>query len=248
MKSFIAAIFLMVSLCVASADTTNGVFYIDQSVECRLLAQNGDTTNILTAGKTYMDVTGTSIVELNNTNKTTYYFSGGLVVQAAPSSVFSIDVFDQDVKNLAEQPRKAVFGSHNISLTFTKGEFAVIYPQADNVSSLTINTPYAAYQMSVGKFLFRVSEKSAIGYVGEGMMQVHGDKNKVDTTDKGKLAVAIPFQDSANGMTDKILTSIKSLKPEDTANYIKPLVEADKKTNDIQFVVIGGRVLGVLEK
>lgn len=248
MKAFIASFLLFLATAVASFGqtvNTNGVFYVDNAVECHLVSQNGSIqTNALTAGKTYM-VTDSALVELVSSNKTTFYLSGGPMVEVAPSSTFSIDVFDQEVNNLDAQPRRADFGTHNISMTLGIGEFSIVYPNSNANSSLTVNTPFATYVLNGGKYFFRVSDKSAIVYVVEGMMQMHGEKNRVDDTKKGSLAVAIPFIDPGSGLPDKILTSIKSLKDEENERYATPVLLAEKKWSNVGFIVVGGRVIGV---
>ena len=246
MKSFVASVLLFLAVCIASADSisTNGVFYVDNAVECHLIAQNGTvTTNNLTAGKTYM--VGDVLLELQNGEKTTYYFSGGPLIECSPSSVLSINLFDQEVNNLLEQPRKASFGSHNLGITLDKGEFSIVYPSTNLQSSFTINTPFATYEVSNGKYFVRVSDKSSIAYTLEGIMQVHGEKNRTEKTSKGNLAVAIPFSDPGTGVEDKILTSIKTLKQEENDRYASPILLAEKKAANVGFIVVGGRVIGV---
>lgn len=243
MKAVLTAFLLfVVTTCATFGNLTNGVFYVDSAVECHLISQNGSvTTNQLTAGKTYM--TSDVLVELHTTNKTTIYFSGGPMIETLPDSTLTINVFDQEVKNLDAQPRKAEFGSHNLGVTFNKGEFNISYPTTDANSQLTVNTPFATYQLGNGKFFYRVSDKSAIAYVLEGTMQMHGDK-KVEKTSKGNLAVAIPF----NEVEDKILTSIKTLKQDENDRYAAPVIIAEKKLGNVGFIVINGRVIGVWAK
>ena len=222
---------------------TNGVFYTDSAIQCHLISQNGAaTTNQLSAGKTYL-VTDT-LIELQTSNTTTLYFSGGPMIEASAASLITVNVFDSEVKNLNAQPRKADIGSINLGLTFGKGEYSVIYPNIDANSSLVINTPFASYQLGGGKYFFRVSDKSAIVYVVEGSMQMHGDK-KVDKTSKGNLAVAIPFADPGSGVEDKILTSIKTLKQDENDKYSTPVLLAEKKWGNVGFVIVGGRVIGI---
>jgi len=230
-----------------AADMTTGVFYADRSVECHLIAPNGSsTTNQLAAGKTY--TVENALVELEVTNQTTFYFAGGPMIGVGPKSTFSINLFDAEVKNLDSTPRKAEFGTHNLSLSFTMGEYAIIYPNKDVNSSFTLSTPFTSYQLNGGRYFVRISEKSVIAYVLEGMLQVHGDKNRVDKTEKGKLAVAIPFTDPASGIEDKIITSIKPLNPEEMERFAAPILQVEKKWADVQFFVVGKQVIGVWMK
>lgn len=228
------------------ADMTNGVFCADSDVESHLIAQNGAiTTNQLAAGKTYM--VGNALVELRpstNTTFTTFYFSGGILVDVSPKSTLTLNLFDQEVKNIDSIPRKAEFGTHNISLSIGNGEYSIIYPNKDQYSSISISTPFTSYQLFGGKYFFRVSDKSVVAYVLEGTMQVIGDK-KSDKTERGKIAVAIPFSDSDSGVSDKIISSIKTVKPEETTRFSSPILMAEKKANDIQFFIINRSVVGI---
>jgi len=248
MKAILASILLVVSSAFAfGAELTNGVFYLDTPTEAHLIAQNGAArTNHLIAGKTYMvdDV----IVEFESTNKTMFYLSGGPIVEASSHYSFSVNVFDQEVKNFDLQPRQADFGIHNINITFTKGDFVVIYPNASPDSSLVVSTPYATYQLGAGRYFFRVTEKSVVVFVLEGMMMVHGDKNRVEKTDKGKLSIAVPLSDPLSGVDDRWVMSMKNLKQEEIDRFGSPILLAERRLQNIRFVVINGRVIGVLLK
>ena len=245
MKTLLLSLF--VSTALYGSDFTNGVFYADKSVECRLISQSGaTTTNQLSVGKTYM--VGNALLEIDIPEKTTFYLSGGPMIEAGFKSTLTINLFDQEVKNLSAAPRKAEFGNHNIGLTFSRGEFSVVYPNKDSNNSLTVSTPFSSYQLNGGKYFFRVSEKSVVAYVLEGMLQLHGEKNRVDITDKGKLAVAIPFTDPSSGIEDKIISSIKPLKPEEIERFSSPVLMAEKKWADVQFYIVGNQVIGIWMK
>ena len=127
MKSLILAFFLFAAGALASAaEMTNGVFYVDNPVSCHLVSQNGAvTTNDLVGGRTYM--VGNTLLEMETTNKTAFYFSGGPLVEAGAKSKLSVNLFDQEVNNLDANPRKPDYGSHNLSLKFDVGEYVVIY-------------------------------------------------------------------------------------------------------------------------
>src|ERR1035437_8812336 len=181
MKSIILSILLAASSLFAA----DGVFYVDKPVVAHLIAQNGATvTNNLIAGSTTM-VGTTTLMELCPSEKTKIYLSGGPTIEADAGSVLSINAFDQEVKNLANSPCLATFGNHNISLGLTKGNFSVTYKAQDENSTCAISTPLALYQMNVGKFLFQISNAKSLVYVLDGMMSVHGDKNRVDASKKG---------------------------------------------------------------
>lgn len=247
MKTFILVFLLFVAGATASAsELTNGVFYVDNPVDCQLIQQNGvTTTNTIVSGKTV--TVGNSLMEITTGPKTLFYFAGGPLVEVSAKSSISVNLFDREVKNLKSMPRKAEFGTCNLSLMFNIGEYCVIYPNTDSNSSLTITTPYTSYEIQNGKFYFRVTDRSAIVYVLEGMMNVHGDK-KVDKTAKGNLAIAVPFVDPASGLNDKVVTSIKPVKQEETDKFTAPVILAEKKWADVQFFVLEGKVVGIWMK
>lgn len=248
MKSFLFSILLLVCTSLYGGQTTNGVVYFAQPTECHLIAQNGVIkTNQLVAGKTYMVINENAIAEFSSALPSSYYLSSGIVISTGTNASLSIDVFDQEINNLSAQPSKAAFGSFNVSVTLTTGEFVILCPSFPQGASFTVNTPFASYEISGGKYLFRVSDKSVVAYVGEGTMQVHGDKS-VDKTEKGKIAVAIPFHDPTSGIDDKIVTSIKMAKTDESSRYTQPIDATVKSVQPIEFVVISGNVIGVLMK
>lgn len=245
MKSILLSLLLF--FCVAAhAGPTDGVVYVAQPTECHLIAQNGvELTNKLVIGKTYSVMNNNCVEEFTNANKSTYYLSGGTIVSTGTNSTFSIDVFDQEVNNLSDQPRAVDVGAFNLSLTLSSGEFIVICPIFPEGSSFTINTPFASYELSAGDYLFHVTDKSVMAYVQDGMLQVHGDKT-VEKSEPGKLAMALQFHDPSGTVDDKVITSVKSAKSDEAARYKQTIVDTVNSLQNIQFVVISGKVVGVL--
>ena len=232
MKAIILS-FLMAASSLLAAD---GVFYVDKPIDSHLIAQNGAiTTNHLIGGSTTM-VGGATLTELCPSEKTTIYLSGGPVIEADAGSVLSINTFDQEVKNLTNSPSLAAFGSHNISLTLTKGNFSVTYKAQDENSTCAVSTPLALYQMNVGKFLFQVSDAKSLVYVLDGMMTVHGDKNRVDAAKKGSKSIT--------GQIDtEIATTTRPINPAESSTIATQT--RDLASAAIQFIVIDGQVRGV---
>jgi hypothetical protein len=231
MKAIILS-FLMAASSLLAAD---GVFYVDKPVVSHLIAQNGaTTTNNLVGGSTTM--VGTGLTELCPSEKTTIYLSGGPVIEADAGSVLSINVFDQEVKNITNAPCLAAFGSHNISLGLMKGNFTVTYKAQDENSTCAISTPLALYQMNVGKFLFQVSDAKSLVYVLDGMLSVHGDKNRVDAAKKGSKSIT--------GQIDtEVATTTRPINPAESSTIATQT--RDLASAAIQFIVIDGRVRGV---
>lgn len=232
MKSIILSFLLAAS----SLFAVDGVFYVDKPVMVHSIARSGATvTNNLSAGSTTM-VGSTTLTELCPSEKTTIYLSGGPTIEADAGSVLSINTFDQEVKNLTNSPCLATFGSHNISLMLTKGTFSVAYQVQDANSTCAVSTPLALYQMNVGKFLFQVSDAKSLVYVLDGMMTVHGDKNRVDFAKKGSKAIT--------GQIDtEVATTTRPINPAESSTIATQT--RDLASAAIQFIVIDGRVRGI---
>ena len=242
MNLFLTTIVLFFTINLVSADLTNGVFYVDSAVECHLLSSEGYAeTNHLVSGRTYM--IGNAIAEMNITNSTDFYLSGVGLLEAGTNSMFSLAIFDQQVENLADNTSRALFGMHNISVMLNKGEFSIVYYGGSN-SSFTISTPLASYELVGGKYFFRVGQ-SDIAYVLEGSIQVHGDGKRVDKIEKGKRVLSVPMSDSSSGISDKVISNIKSLSSNDSTRFATPILEADKRTDNIQFFIVNGHVIGI---
>ncbi len=247
MRAIFTAIFLFASTLMG-ADMTNGVFYTDTNAAGASLAQNGvSNPRRLEAGHTYSTGVDT-ILEVKTTNAVAFFFSGGPLVQTGTNAEFAVLLFDQEIENIGETPRKAKFGSHMLNLSLTKGDFSIVYFNKDANSRVNVNTQYADYELVGGKYFFRISGKSALVYVLEGGMTAHGDKGSADTVDKGTLAVAVPFGDAESGLEDKIVSSYKKAKTDETEKFASPVLVAEKRTNDIGFFVVDGKVVGILLK
>ena len=231
MKTVILALFLAASTLFAA----DGVFYVDKSVETRVIAQNGaTTTNVLPSGATGF-VGNSTITELRPSEKTTFRLPSGPIISADGGSVFSINVFDLEVKNLTNQPCLAEFGSHNISIVITKGNLNVTYPAQDENSSFTIASPLAMYQLNKGQFIFQISDQKSLVYVLDGMMTVHGDKSRTDSAKKGSKSIT--------GQIDtEVATTTRPINQQESSTLA---TMQTKDSASVYFIVIDGRVRGV---
>lgn len=237
MKSLILSFILFVAVGLNADMTNNGVFCVDTPCECRAILQNGaTTTNQLIAGKTY--TVGNMLFEILATNRTMFYFSSGLVIYVSPQSTMTINLFDQEVKNLDAQPRKAEFGSHNLSLVFNKGTFFVAYPSQDSNSTFAISTPLAMYQMNPGKFVFQISEQKSLVYVIDGMLKVHGDKTRIDLAKRGNKVIT--------GQIDtEVATTTRNINQTESKDISSSQSEIDTKSLNVQFYIVNGQVIGI---
>ncbi|HQI44460.1 MAG TPA: hypothetical protein PLC59_00080 [Bacteroidales bacterium] len=232
MKTLIFIFILMAS----SLFATEGVFYVNKSIISHQIAQSGMTiTNKLIAGSTSI-IESTTLTELLPLEKTTVYLSGGFIIEADNNSVFSINAFDQEVKNLTNSPSLAIFGPHNINIMLSKGNFIISYKSKNEDSICTISTPLAMYQLNEGEFLFQISNEKSLVYVLDGMMIVHGDKNRADSAKKGSKSIT--------GQIDTdVATTTRPINVEENNSIIA--ATENKTLEDIRFIIIDGKVRGV---
>jgi hypothetical protein len=244
MKAILTA-FLLSTATFLGADFTNGVFYVDKPIESVTMTMAGvATTNVLESGKTYP--VSDDLLDLSSTNDTSIYFSGGPLIQLGNKSKFTILSFGQEIENLSANPSAAEFGTHTINLQLEFGEFSIIYPNTNEYSRVNITTHYAQYELTGGKYYFRLTEKSALVYVIQGGMLVHGDKKQVDIVDSGKLAIAVPFGgDAENGIDEKIVSSFRQPDQEKTLIWTTPVTIAEGKWDNAAFFVIDGNIVGI---
>lgn len=235
MKSLFTAlaIFLMAVTATLAADMTNGSFYVDNNVECHVIAQNGSTTtNQFLAGYTY--TVGEQLLEMDIATPTMFCFAGGPIVQAGSNSTLIINLFENQVNNRHVSPRKAEFGAFNLTLGFNKGEFIVVYPKSDSASTFGVMTPQTGDPYVPGKYVFVVDETETTVNVL--------DKENVFADKKA------PFRQSPTKNKTKTTTVTKALDQPEIDKYNAVIATMEKKASEVVFVIINGSIQGVLLK
>lgn len=233
MKILITAIgAFILATSVASADMTNGAFFVDNDVECRLIAQSGaTTTNQFLAGYTY--TVGEQLMEMDITKPTMFYFAGGPIVRAGTNSTLIINIFEHEVKNCNVSPRKAEIGQFNLTLGFNRGEFVVVYPKTDSTSTFGIMTPHTGDPFAPGKYVFVVDET----------------ETTVNVLDKENIIAdkRSPTRKNPTKSKTKTITVTKALGQDEITKYGVPIAEIEKKADTVMFIIVNGNVVGVLK-
>jgi len=243
MIKHIIFLLMVAQLYYSRADIMGGAFVLTQDSESNIISHNNNiTSGKIIAGKTYL--IDDKIIEISTTTNTSLYLSGGIIIDIGANSKLSINLFEQDILNINDLPRLAKIGNHNINITFDVGDFSIIYPSYTTQSYFSINTPITSYQLTGGKYNFKITDISVIAYVYEGSMEIVEDK-KTDKREKGKLTISIPFSDSNSGISDKIISSVKTINSTETNKFNSNVLLADKKTNDVQFFIIDKQLVGI---
>lgn len=242
-KLIISIMWLLAAMSSATAVQTNGVFLTDSTIECRYIFQSQQmVTNYLMPGKTYM--LKEAVLEFTATNDTVFMFSSGLTMKIDAGSEFDINVFLQSVENIEDVPCKAIFSEHNMTLTFQKGRFVVLYNTTNLIESFVgIITPCMSYQLMKGKFIFEVSDKVTIASILDGALQIQNDKKTM--ANKGKMSMAVPVPLRDKKMKERVITDVQAIAAEDINNNMLSISNIYNISTNIQFFIIHGRVLGI---
>ena len=241
MKKIILLILCILSLIVsvnAQSTYTNGFIYADHPIECRLISShNGTLTNQLAAGLSYM--TGNAILEFIPTNLTTLYLSGNITIIANANSKFTIDIFEQEISNLTDSPRKAKIGNYNLAITIENGIVA-ISSITNEYSAISLSAQESAFQLSGGQFVFDVNTNSVISY-SQGNIKRILTQTKTDDTPKGAQLLINPrFK----------LTTTESYSPSNiqVEMYNSLIDELNSSSTNVDFFVIQGKLIGIWMK
>lgn len=241
MKKLLLVLALMLTTAIAiSAQSTytNGFIYTDYPIECHLVsAHNGTLTNYLEAGISYM--TGNAILEFSPTNLTSIYLSGGIIILSDANSKFSIDIFEQEILNLSDTPRKAKFGNYNLAITIQEGTIA-ISSVTNDYSAISLSAQESAFQLSGGKFVFDVTTNGIVSYTKGNCKRIFTNHAIDNTGKKGaEILIQREFQ----------LTSTELYAPnKKQIELYNKLVSSLNISTNVEFIVIQGKLIGIWTK
>jgi len=241
MKKLIILLTLTLSIILSNAQPTytNGFIYPDMPVICHLISPHGGTlTNNLEAGTSYM--AGNALLEFTPTNLTTLYLSGGITIIANPNSKFSIDIFEQEILNLSDTPRKAKFGNYNLAVTITEGVVA-LSSITNEYSAISLSAQESAFQLSGGTFVFDVSTNGIVSYANGNCKRIFGTIKSDNSNKKGaELLIQRGYQ----------LTTTETIQPNSSQMtlYNDLLVALNNDRTNVDFFVIQGKLIGIWSK
>ena len=221
----------------AQSTYTNGFIYSDHPIECRLVsAHNGTLTNQLEMGISYM--TGNAILEFSPTNLTSIYLSGGILIIADGNSKFSIDIFEQEILNLSDTPRRAKFGNYNLAITISKGTVGIL-SVTNEYSAISLSAQDSAFQLSGGSFIFDVTTNSVVSY-SHGNIKRILNQQKIEDTPKGAQLLINPRFNLTT--TENYVPSNGQIK------LYNELIEELNSSTNVEFFTIQGKLIGIWMK
>ena len=220
----------------AQTTYTNGYIYVDSPVECHLVsAHAGTLTNQLISGISYM--TGNTLLEFEPSQLTTWYLSGGTIIIATANAKFSIDIFEQEILNLSDTPRRAKFGNYNLAITVQQGIVSIL-SETNEASAISLSAQESAFQLGGGKFVFDVSTNGIISYSSGDCKRIFGTTKPNNTNKKGaELLAQRGYQ----------LTTTEIIQPS-TAQlemYNNLLLKLNDSIYSVDFFVMQGKLIGI---
>ena len=244
MKSII--LFLLLSAMVSFGQVmTNGSFaVIKGNTDYELVAKGkARNTNQFVAGRTYE--VGRESYFFGTNDESVLYFTHGLLGKVSKGTEFTINSFNQEVNNLADEPAKLKVGAHNFAATIMKGDAYFSFVGGNELSSCVISTPLVDVELNKGKFYFRVEEGGVMVFVLEGKAIGHGERGKKEECEAGRAIVAAPIKFQMKGLDDKVFLNTKKAKVDETKKLLIEASTLEKVPADFIFSVVNGKVVAV---
>jgi len=236
---------LLVGATMLSAEefTTGGIFVQNAptNLSYTLLSKTTNRVEQLVVGKTYRIDADVMEFQTKTSEEITLAFSTGLQLRISPNSTFSIDSFNQLVTNDESQPSKLQVEYSVASLSLMDGEIELICPKVDTNSQCILQTPLVNVNVAEGRLVVKSNPKWVMLNAIEGKVTVVDSKNKKTFIDKGQMGLIIQYP----GKNDQIMVTQKDISPDELDKMAVSLNGLAKSQNDVLFIVIDKKVVGV---
>lgn len=229
----------------ANAEMTNGAFCVDRDVRAALITQSSLHTNQLSDGITYQ--VKDKVYELLPTNDVMIYLANGASLKMSSNSVFSIDLYDQEITN-GTVPTIIRGGTYNISTTLNNGEIWLYNPINDENCSFILNTPNISYQFKHGLFYCKSTENASVLIVYDGYCELMDDNNKDQKIEKSQMVATLPIANAPKGLSGKVFNGVSNLKAIELKKISEPFISLTNMANDVKFYLIDGNLYGLPTK
>ena len=215
---------------------TDGSFYVYEGKSTYKITTNDkkSASNILLPGVTYRFSDGIYDISVES-EPLTLLFSNDVNVKLSPNSEFSITEFGQEVLNFGNPPQKLQSGVYSLNVSLQKGEATIIRNDTNSNSMCIFSTKYADFELLQGKIVAKVTDKSVIIHVLDGLVRVHEDRPTVEVVGVGNMIIAVPFLDPASGLEDKAVVSIKKSNISNSVTNV----------TDVMFAIVDGKLVGI---
>lgn len=243
LSCFLAVLLLGLSFLRAEEFTTGGVFVNSASTNLsyNLIGKHTNVLQQLIVGKTYHLASDLMEVKTVTGQRAALAFSTGLQVGIAPDSTFSVDSFNQNVKNDVLNPEELQADYAITTLSLLDGEVELICPKMDTNSQCILQTPFVNVNLAEGRLCIKSNPKYVMISAIEGSVTVVDSKNKKSVIDKGQLGLIIPYP----GRDGEIMVTTKAISPEELDKTTKSLNTLALHSKDVLFIVLDKRIVGV---
>jgi len=231
------------SMLTAEEFMTGGI-YVQNAPAAFSYTLLSKTTNLvqqLVIGKTYHLETDVMEFRTKANEEVALSFSTGLQLKINPSSTFSVDAFNQLVKNNESQPA-TLQGEYSVTaLSLMDGEVELIAPKFDTNSQCILQTPLVNVNVAEGRLVVKANPKWVMLNAIEGGVTVVDSKNNKTFIDKGQMGLIIQYP----GKNDQIMVTQKAISPEELYKMTASLNKLALNSKDILFIVFDKKVVGV---
>lgn len=233
---------------VISEDFLSGGTYVmsaPEGMKYNLIGQVVTESNDLIVGRTYSSDVESIEISTSKSQNVLLKLSNEILVELQPNSKFSVDGFNQMVKNDEAEPMLVVYTDYISNLNLLSGDAYISSPLYDSDNTMNVlQTPLANLELSGGKYLVKSSQKFVICYVIDGSVKVFNPKtNKKEVIENDQMAFIVPFP----GETGVMVTS-KTIESGELLEQTNKIKEIEKNKDSVIFAVIDKKIVGIKVK
>lgn len=249
MKKLLTLLLLATSFYnVVSEDFLTGGTYVASAVQgakYNLVGQTTTETQTIVEGRTYSSEMDVFEVVTKENEHMKLHLSSGVLVDVLPETTFSVDAFNQMVKNNDAEPELAVSTDYILNMSLLSGDAYVVSPKYDSPNTMCVlQTALANLELNGGTYRINSSQKYVICYVLDGQVQVFNPKtNKKESITKGQMAFIVPFPGDSG-----VLVTSKTIDGNELTTQYKEVKEVEKIKDDVIFAIINKKIVGIKVK
>lgn len=238
-------IFLIFFTLTSLAD---GTFYINKTKETEIEnVKNNKIEKIETVlGKSYYVNTNNISISTSTNGESSIVFSNDILFKLNQNTKIQIDAFEQLVKNIDNQPETIVYAENELQCSLLEGELEVVVKSPN----LVLGTMMTTIVPKPGKYFIKVDEKNVTIASIDGETKLLDSFSKKEVTLKSGDIVVVVEAPKLTGRNGEVfrkqhLFNVRKMEDDESKFFSSALIDTQKQNDNIKFVVIDKKVVGV---
>lgn len=207
-------------------------------------------TNKLEFLKTYdLDINTFEIITKTNESALLYFLNGN-IIKIEQDSEFRIDMFSITLKDVPSYPSKITVDCYSMNIALMEGEAYFSIFKNNTNDQVILQTPLTNLGLETGKYYIQSNKKSILIYILDGSLDVYDNVTNKKQAIQANNAVLIHPAPALSLkqleiFADKMTTSVKKAKVGQFSSYLEVVKEFDKLKNEVIFVRVDNRIVGI---